>query len=73
MIRKFPTRQMENRESLHGHDIIRPGRADVFPPARVCKIPKLQLLSNATHWFCTDIELFVEAGSIRAFRRAKSG
>ena len=37
------------------------------------KIPKPLKLGNATRWRRTDIELFVETGSIRAFRRAKSG
>lgn len=34
-------------------------------------IPKPMKLGNATRWRRKDIELFVEAGSIRAFRRAK--
>jgi excisionase family DNA binding protein len=37
------------------------------------EIPKPIKLRNATRWRRTDIELFVEAGSIRAFRRAKRG
>jgi excisionase family DNA binding protein len=35
------------------------------------QIPKPIKLRNATRWRRSDIELFVEAGSIRAFRRAK--
>ena len=35
------------------------------------QIPKPIKLGNATRWRRSDIELFVEAGSIRAFRRAK--
>lgn len=37
------------------------------------QIPKPMKLGNATRWRRKDIELFVEAGSIRAYRRAKSG
>jgi excisionase family DNA binding protein len=37
------------------------------------QIPKPLKLGGATRWRRTDIELFVEAGSIRAFRRAKHG
>jgi excisionase family DNA binding protein len=37
------------------------------------EIPKPMKLRNATRWRRTDSELFVEAGSIRAFRRAKRG
>ena len=35
------------------------------------EIPKSIKLGNATRWRRSDIVLFVEAGSIRAFRRAK--
>ncbi len=35
------------------------------------EIPKPIKLGNATRWRRSDIVLFVEAGSIRAFRRAK--
>ena len=35
------------------------------------QIPKPIKLGNATRWRRSDIVLFVEAGSIRAFRRAK--
>ena len=35
------------------------------------KIPKPLKFGNATRWRRSDIEMFVEAGSIRAFRRAK--
>lgn len=34
-------------------------------------VPKPIKLGNATRWRRRDIELFVEAGSIAAFRRAK--
>jgi excisionase family DNA binding protein len=37
------------------------------------QIPKPMKLGNATRWRHKDIELFVETGSIRAFRRAKHG
>ena len=37
------------------------------------QIPKPLKLGHAIRWWHKDIELFVEAGSIRAFRRAKSG
>jgi excisionase family DNA binding protein len=35
------------------------------------EIPRPIKLGNATRWRRSDIVLFVEAGSIRAFRRAK--
>ena len=35
------------------------------------KIPKPIQLGGTVRWPRTDIELFIEAGSIRAFRRAK--
>lgn len=37
------------------------------------QIPKPFKLGSATRWRRSDIELFVQAGSIRAFRRAKRG
>ena len=37
------------------------------------QIPKPLKLGNATRWRRTDIELFVKAGSIRAYRRSKKG
>ena len=37
------------------------------------KIPKPIQLGGAVRWRRTDIELFIEAGSIRAFRRSKNG
>lgn len=55
------------------HDIVRREQVEYQPPARVGKIPKPRKLGNATRWRCPAIGLFIEAGSIRAFRRTKHG
>ena len=48
-------------------------RRSVYRLLDAGQIPKPLKLGSATRWRHKDIEQFVEAGSIRAFRRAKSG
>lgn len=37
------------------------------------QIPRPIKLGNATRWRRSDVELFVKAGSVRAFKREKRG